>query len=63
MMHRYRFEYIEVNGVGNIDYVEAIGLAEAVDTFIETFCPVQTIVSVHKHQDMPGPVPRERRPA
>ena len=63
MMHRYRFEYIEENGVGNIDYVEAIGLAEAVDIFIDTFCPVQTIVSVHKHQEVDGPVPRERQPA
>jgi hypothetical protein len=60
MMHRYRVEYIDRDGRGAIDYVEGIGMVEAIETFIDTYCPVQTIVSVYKHQDVPGPIPREQ---
>lgn len=60
-MFRYRFDYIDSKGEESIDHVEAIGLSEAVDTFIDTFCPVASIESVLKLKGVDGPIARERQ--
>ena len=46
-MNEYSIYYIENGGhVLNV-CVQGVGLAEAVDTFIETYCPVQCITAVN----------------
>jgi hypothetical protein len=61
-VNRYRVEYIDENGMGNIEYVEGVGIFEAMDVFLDTYCPVQTIVSVHKHSAATNAVlPREQQ--
>lgn len=44
-MNVYRFIYVAGGEHGKIDVPE-VGLAEAVDTFIEEYCPVDYIESV-----------------
>ena len=63
-MHTYKITYIFDNCPGElVEYVEGIGLAEAVDTFIDTYCPVVAIVSVILQPAGPAPVNRENRMA
>lgn len=61
-VNRYRVEFIDENGRGNIEYVDGIGIIEAMESFIDVYCPVQTIISVHKHSAAGGAVlPREQQ--
>jgi hypothetical protein len=45
-MNEYSIHYIDELGTVQSVKVEHIGLAEAVDDFIDTFCPVQCITAV-----------------
>ena len=63
-MNTYKITYTTYKWPGElVEHVEAIGLAEAVDTFIDTYCPVIAIQSVILQPDKPTPLSRENRPA
>jgi hypothetical protein len=45
---RYEVEYIDEEGAHHYTTVIGVGLSEALDTFIEEYCPVHSIVCVRK---------------
>jgi hypothetical protein len=61
-MYEYEIAFTDLVGREHLQKLDAVGLAEAVDTFIETYCPVSSIESVYRvtaHK----PDNRESRPA
>lgn len=62
-MFEYEIRYIDKNLQNKMVKLEAVGIAEVIDVFIETYCPVHTIESVVKSMEMDYPVSRERMPA
>ena len=61
-MYEYEIRYIDMEGNEQCMLRESEGIAECIDTFIETFCPVRHIESVTKVSDY-LPQNRESRPA
>ena len=54
MTYTYTIHFLDLLGVPHTHTLESVGLAEAVDTFIETYCPVASIESVVKHEVVPA---------
>ena len=61
-MNTYTIHFIDMIGVPHSHTLDEVGLPEAVDSFIETYCPVTSIESVvkHEHKSLGN---RESRPA
>jgi hypothetical protein len=62
-MHEYQINYISEQLENRTCYMDAVGMSEVMDSFIETYCPVHSIVSIVKVQPKQLPQSRETRPA
>jgi hypothetical protein len=62
-MHEYQIDYISEQLEHRTAVMDAVGMSEVMDTFIETYCPVHSIISIVKVQAKALPVSRERMPA